>query len=280
MFKIAHISDLHFSKPSFDPRQFFSKRWIGNLNYLFFRKHLLDQDRPYTLIPLFKELGIDLVVVAGDISSTSYEKEFALGKAYIDALTAAGIPSLIIPGNHDNYTFSSSKRRLFYRYFPNEELKNEGLSLRTLSKGLHLISLDTTIRAPLLKSTGRFSSALETRLKKTLDKIPSSDKVVLVNHFPFFHNGKPRHILENGEELKLLLKSYPNCQLYLHGHTHRHIICDLRPSGLPIVVDSGCLVHKKEGTWNLIELTSQACSITGYEWKEGWQPFKKGEFTW
>lgn len=115
--RLAHISDLHFSHLSFHPGQFFSKRWIGNLNLLINRKKVFAHNSLYTLIPLFQELNVDGVLLTGDLTTTSHPKEFRQAKHFVDALTEAGLKVYLIPGNHDHYTCAAYKRLDFYQHF-------------------------------------------------------------------------------------------------------------------------------------------------------------------
>jgi 3',5'-cyclic-AMP phosphodiesterase len=72
---IAQISDIHCGHPMFD----------GDL-----LDHAVDEIR---------ELGPDLVVVAGDLTSEGYAPQFRQAKRYIDRLRELEV--IVIPGNHD-----------------------------------------------------------------------------------------------------------------------------------------------------------------------------------
>jgi hypothetical protein len=77
------------------------------------------------------------------------------------------------------------------------------------------------------------------------------------------------------------LQRFDQIKLYLHGHTHRHIIADLRASQLPIVVDSGSTSQKEGATWNLIDITAAGCSISAYKKEpEEWKQHSQSHFTW
>jgi 3',5'-cyclic AMP phosphodiesterase CpdA len=66
--------------------------------------------------------------------------------------------------------------------------------------------------------------------------------------------------------LRDLLSEHPKVKFYLHGHTHRHCIADLRNANLPIVVDSGCTAHEEKGTWNLFTVSENTCSVRAFRW--------------
>ncbi|MCB1084554.1 MAG: metallophosphoesterase [Chlamydiia bacterium] len=272
MVRIAHISDLHFSNFSFNPLQFFSKRWIGNLNLLFNRsKHYLNE-RPFSLIPSFKKQGVTHVIISGDLTTTSSKKEFALAKSFVSRLKEEGMTVYVIPGNHDAYTKKADRKNVFYRFFPSPSsspfsLKVHGMCKLPLCEGWTLVLLDTTCATSLTSSNGYFSPNLETNLTKLLQSIGAEEKVLLVNHFPFFQHERAGRRLINGKRLESLLKAFPTVQIYLHGHTHRRTAADLRESHLPLILESGSSGHTK-GAWNLLELDKDSLTCRSFEWRE------------
>lgn len=267
LFRFAHISDLHFSHLSFNPLQIFSKRWVGNLNLFLNRKKKFDSAQPYALIPLFQTLKLDAILITGDLTTTAHPKEFAKAKNYVEALRSAGLEALLIPGNHDHYTKRAYKRLDFYQVFNDcalcADLKEQKLAKQNLSNSWSLIALDCSCATSLFSSHGVFSEEIEQRLETLCSTLASTEKVILINHFPFFEVEKGKS-LQRSEQLLALIQRYPQIKLYLHGHTHRHIIADLRNSALPIVLDSGCTAYKSGATWNLIDITEQGCDITAY----------------
>lgn len=296
LFRLAQISDLHFSKLSWNPFQFCSKRWLGNLNLLMKRKHSLRPDNLTTLFPIFHEYKIDAVLITGDLTSTSHEDEFLLAQQFVESLQQEKFKVFTLPGNHDQYTKRAFKKQLFYQFFntnyspPTDSLtslslKEDGLSAAYFGHGWWLIALDTAIATSLISSNGYFSPELEQKLEKALKEIPDDQHVILINHFPIFSNESARKSLIRKEALKKLIQRFPKIKLYLHGHTHRHCIADLRSSHLPIFLDSGSTAQKEEGTWNLIDITATGCNVevfknTNAEGYAFWQPILKSNFKW
>lgn len=294
LFRFAHISDLHFSQLFLGPGQFFSKRWIGNLNLLLNRKKQFDHEALYALIPLFQELKVDGVVLTGDLTTTSHQEEFNLAKKYIDALTAAGLKVFLIPGNHDHYTRKAYRTLEFYRHFgtvhrPEDplsffKLQEDKVCATHLGKEWWLLSLDCTLATPLLSSHGVFSEHVQKNLEHALSFVASDQKIIMINHFPFFDTDHKK-TLDRSDELRSILRRFPQIKLYLHGHTHRHIIADLRPSQLPLVIDSGSTAQKKQGSWNLIDITEDGCDISVYkktasDRPQSWEMQSQVNFLW
>jgi len=284
--KIAHISDLHYAQLSWSPSQFFSKHWIGNLNLLLCRKKDYLQDHLNPLPELFKTLDVEYVIISGDLSTTSQQGEFKLAAEFVQKLKDQGLEVLTIPGNHDQYTGKAYQNQRYYDYFDHSfgvgeevidkfSLKEHGVTAKKLRNEWWIIALDTTLATSLFSSRGLFSVAVESKLKELLNLIPEHHKIILVNHFPFFQNDIPRVCLERGKEFKALLRSFPKIKFYLHGHSHRHCIADLRVEGLPIVCDSGSTPHREKGTWNLLEFSPKGFSIEVFKWEKGWRKERK-----
>ncbi|NDD57943.1 MAG: metallophosphoesterase [Chlamydiae bacterium] len=277
-FRLAHISDLHFSKLTLNPIHFTSKRWIGNFNLLFRRMREFQHDKIFELIQLFKNLAVDYVVISGDLSTTSRHQEFKKAYQFISLLQEAGLKVIALPGNHDHYTNKDYQKQIFYDHFRskfdnispsflNYNLKDDKLAAVKLGASYWIIALDTTLSTPLLSCNGLFSEKIEASLQKALEEIPKSDKILIANHFPLFTSDQKRKHLDRDSALRNLLQKFPNILFYLHGHTHRHSISDLRKAGLPIILDSGCTAHEKKGSWNLLEFSDNHCNISSYSWK-------------
>jgi len=277
MFKIAHISDLHFSKICLNPSIFFSKRFIGIFNLILSRKKAYKQ-KPLEKLPIFfNSLDIKYVFITGDLTSTSLKIEFEKAKEFIN-LFDKKIKFFIIPGNHDQYTKKAFKKELFYKFFNNKNthllksLKNEKIETYPLSEKWLYIGLDTCIPTPLFSCSGFFSENLEKHLLEILKKTKDKN-ILLVNHFPIVHNVAKRKLLKRRDFLEKILKNYPNIKLYLHGHTHNFAI--KKEKNLPYMICSGCVSYKEKATFNIIEIENTECKIINFLWKEKeWQKNK------
>lgn len=284
--KLAHISDLHFSSPSFDPLQIFSKRWLGNLNSILFRKSHFSYDRVKLLKDLFKKQQITHILISGDISTTSHKDEFLIGQSFVDELKKENFTVITLPGNHDHYTKKAYKKKLFYDYFDHafEEhaaynLKDHGVASKKLGPDWVLIVLDTTCLPTLLSSQGHFTPEIEKHLDEILSSLKDQN-VILANHFPFFQHEDLRKRLIRGDSLKKLFAKYPNIRLYLHGHTHRFCVADLRVNQLPIILDSGSTSHSTKGGCHILSINSHGCHLEMFKWNEEWKLFQEHQFNW
>ena len=159
MLKIAHISDLHLFVPTLALADLFSKRMLGQLNYFLKRKAHFEGEQLLKLKDLFRREGVEYVFVSGDLSSTSLEEEFKIGKALFQEMEKSQIKCLFVPGNHDHYTKEAQRDKLFYQYFENHSpqkifaLKEHGIEAHQLKEHIWYVGLDTAL------PTGLFVSA-------------------------------------------------------------------------------------------------------------------------
>lgn len=288
--RIAHISDLHLSKISLNPKHLFTKRWVGILNLIFSRRKIFCFDQVFKLLDLFKKENINLVIITGDLSSTSLKDEYLFAKSFIDKLKENNIKVLVIPGNHDIYTKRTDKKKIFYKTFENDReeqdypfknysLKNDNIEVHPIIDNWYAVLLDTAISTSIISSRGYFSKNLEKKLKTTLKKFSPSDKIILVNHFPFFEHESPRKKLIRSHALRKIIQNNTNIKFYLHGHTHSHIVADLRENHLSIVLDSGCISHKEKGRWNLLNLNQDSCDVDVFQCDNAdWKKIKEFHF--
>jgi len=279
--RVAHISDLHLASAAWSPFQFFSKRWLGNFNFIFSRRGRFDHERIRALPDLLEKENVGYLLVTGDLSTTSRKEEFSAAKGLLEKFEEKGTKVIAVPGNHDQYTRSAYRNRLFYDYFPSSDLQEQGVAARLIANGWWVVALDTALATSWVSSRGLFSKRLEKNLEEALSKIPEGHRVVLMNHFPFFQHISPRKTLAGAPDLEALIRRHPNISLYLHGHTHIHCVADLQADGLPIVLDSGSTPLHERGRWNLIDLNERGCSIEVFSWsKNGWQAIRKEEYVW
>ncbi|MES2200055.1 MAG: metallophosphoesterase [Chlamydiota bacterium] len=277
-FSFAHLSDLHFFHMSWGLGQFFSKRWIGNGNFILRRKREFNYKLLEGLSSILVEEKVPFALISGDVSCTSSEKEFAKAKTFIESLQNHGIETLTLPGNHDKYTKDSTKKNFFYNSFPSS-LSTEGFKVQQLNPSWWMIALDTTLPTPLFCCHGHFSSELEEKLDIALKNLPSHANVILTNHFPMVD--KKENALKRSDALASLCKRHKKVRLYLHGHTHKPKIYDGRSLDLPIIVDAGSAVHQFSGGWNLIQCEDTGCTISPFTWTQGkWTPAPPTSFTW
>ncbi len=280
--RLAHLSDFHYTKLTINPLRLFPKRIFSHIHWLMHRADSFSCKPLEKLPDLFRLLNVDLVLLGGDFTSTSMPEEFKTAKDFVQTLEK---PWIAIPGNHDHYTRRSYRNQMYYQHFANENssfysLQKDGIECQKIAPRWWVISLDTCLPTRITSSQGVFSEEIESKLEGVLSLIPLDENVILFNHYPFFDQEDKKRTLLRGRSLENLLQRHPKIRLYLHGHTHRHSIANLQPNGLPLVLDSGSCSQTKGGTWNLIDLKEEGCSVDSYQFDLEWKKKDTQEFVW
>jgi 3',5'-cyclic AMP phosphodiesterase CpdA len=260
--RIAHFSDPHFAKATFHPRQFLSKRWIGNFNALFFRSAFYDTEQLLQLPSFFASMHVEATMCTGDFTTTSQVAEFEQAAQFLHQFET---PPYIVPGNHDCYTKEDEREQPFYRCF---HLEKKQVTVKKIAPGFWWIGLDCAVATPPFNAYGEFTKPMQAQLEAALSTIARTDCVIMANHFPLFPHNKPKHDLKGVELLQQTLKKYPKVQLYLHGHDHVHYEIDGHKEGLPLVFNSGSCARKKRGGFSLFDLTQTHCVHHRYEFEK------------
>ena len=254
--RLAHLSDAHFASATYNPLQFCSKRWLGNMNLLLFRKRAYQTAHLHHIPDLLDTLDVEAVFLTGDVATTSREEEFAQAADFAKKFSQ---PIFVLPGNHDMYTRGSDRSKRFYRYFPDKELEQTRVTKKSLGKGWWWIGLDCALATAIVFSYGLFSPQMEKSLVTALEEIPSGEGVVMGCHFPLFGTGSPRHDLRGHKKLQEILRGFPQIKLYLHGHDHTPYIIDRTKEGYPLVINAGSCAHQPNGIFFLLDLDEEGC---------------------
>ncbi|WP_432799838.1 metallophosphoesterase family protein [Poriferisphaera sp. WC338] len=220
--RLALIGDVHLYKLDLQPKQWLSRRVIGHTNLLLNRRYRFNHSLLTPLMEKIKETKPDMLVCSGDVTTTSLEDEFHDVAHHFKPLSKE-VPTVIVPGNHDRYTFRSRRKKRI-------EALLEGLvpdsfpHYRRLTDRWHLIALDSAI-PQILFSRGALGKKQYTALEMQLGGLTKDDAVVLLCHYPAAcPPGVPSswtHNLAEDRSLRKLLDDCPARILYVHGHIHQ-----------------------------------------------------------
>jgi 3',5'-cyclic AMP phosphodiesterase CpdA len=243
--RIAHLSDLHLlSLDGAVPFRLLNKRLTGYLNLRFHRKSVHKAFAVAAAARAIRKLGIDQVVITGDVSNLALEAEFELVRRFLaDELGLPAEQVSLVPGNHDAYTGGAHRSRRFARTFgaylgsdlPELTVPGELFPFVHLRGPAAIVGLSTALpRLPLVAS-GAIGKLQMLALKRILAHPEVRDRtLVLLQHHPI-HNpaSLARRTLEGlsdaDEEIALL--GGVQRGLVLHGHLHRRVHRKLRTHG-------------------------------------------------
>ena len=235
--RIAHLSDLHLlSLEGAVPYRLFNKRITGYLNLRFHRKSV---HKPFAVRAAAREirrLGIDHVVITGDVSNLALEGEFELVRRFLaDDLGLAPDRVSLVPGNHDAYTGGAHRSRRFATTFASY-LRSDLADLTAPGEAfpfVHLrgpaaiIGLSTALPRPPLVASGTLGVPQLRALERILahPEVASRTAVILQHHPVHNPSSLAKRALEGltdaAAETQLLARVRRG--IVLHGHLHRRI---------------------------------------------------------
>lgn len=258
----------------------FNKRITGYMNLRFHRKSV---HKPFAVEASLREirkLGVDHVVVTGDVSNLALEREFELARTVLDRELGMSPDQVsMVPGNHDTYTQGSFRTKRFVRSF--DACMTSDLALADapfpyvrLRGPVALIGLSTAVPRLPLVAAGEFGRRQLDALARILAHPEVRSRTpVLLQHHPW-HNPpeKMRRLLEGLYDADLEAELLQNVErgLLLHGHLHRRVHRTLRTSAGhidAIGATSASLLHanaERMAGFNLYEIdsTGAICDIS------------------
>ena len=234
MLRIAHVSDLHVLSPHGVEwrRILFNKRVTGYANLV--RQRGRVYRREYLAAVLSAAAAqADHLVVTGDITNLSLEKEFDEARALLDG-AARTIEVTVVPGNHDVYLPHIHDERRFPRHF-GHFLRSDLPSLaRDLPAGpfpcvklrgpAAIVALSSAVPRPPFVASGRVGPAQLEALEEVLahPEVARRTAVVLIHHPPVDRRirlAQLRDGLVDAEEVRRVLSRLAR-GLVLYGHFH------------------------------------------------------------
>ena len=196
MRRIAHLSDLHFGRH--DPT-------------------VVDG-----LSAALTTLRPDAVVISGDLTQRARRSQFAAARAFVDGLRAAGLPVVVVPGNHDVPLWDITRRFFrplarFRRYIEPHPYP--------LFADAHVAILGINTARSLTIKDGRVSDEQLACIRERFAEAPPAARRMLVTHHPLVELPWG----EKGERLEAAGRSDAAVQtaldagvhLLLAGHHHR-----------------------------------------------------------
>lgn len=256
--RIGHLSDIHVPAPgAMSLRDLFSKRLTGWLNFKLRRQKEYKIEVLDHAIQRLIDAQVDLVIVSGDLSNLSFRQEYERAKRHLSALSDAGIPWLVIPGNHDRYLATSDDGALeeIFAEHLGEPLR-EGCDYPWFHalEGASIVGLNSALPTPPFQAWGRVGEAQLDAVRASAARIRERGfPVVLVVHH---HVGRaPNKKKDHERNLKdsdavLALAHELQASLLIHGHNHWLDVRDiqgLRAFAASSGISSQAGVHRSAG---------------------------------
>lgn len=240
--KLAVLGDIHLFSLDVHPRRLLSKRVFAHTNLLMNRRHRFNHALLPALVEKTKSLSPELVLFSGDVSTSSLEREFedlmeVVAPLVEDVPRGEGIPGVLVPGNHDRYTFKSRRvkrietilEKVMPAAFPH---------VRELRPGWRLLALDSAIPNRMF-SRGALGKTQYAAAVQAIRDVPAGEGLVVLCHYPC--TLPPRvpsawsHDMKEAEGLRRELSACRGRVVYIHGHIHKpwHVLPPEPAAGNP-----------------------------------------------
>lgn len=217
------LGDLHFYQLGVWPWQLLSKRLLGQLNLWVNRRRHFDLKLWPELQERLLSTEADVLLGSGDFTTTALLGEFTQARQALQPLLdRRGLETLLVPGNHDRYTFRSKRLNLFERHFGDWSADRWPMERRFGKR--RVIALDPT-RPNKWNASGCVGAEQRGRLATMLQACPADETILVLCHYPIgtppdLKPEAPGHGLEDMQALGEVLVNSGRRILYLHGHIH------------------------------------------------------------
>lgn len=277
--RVLHLSDFHFWKVVVNPLQLLNKRALGNLNVFLRRRHEFHMDRAEQYIDALAATGVTTLLLGGDFTSTAHPAEFRLARAFADKLIARGFTLIAIPGNHDVYTFESTRKRRYKEFF-GAFTPGKGLPVRVALPGGTPLVLVPTVCPNLVSSQGNITSAQVAETRALIAGAPAGP-VLVMGHYPVLHrthayDSSTSRQLRNADALRTALGAPGRTVLYVAGHVHRFShVQDPDHAGLQHLCSNAFFLQRHgdpiDGAFSEIHAGSESFRVFAHTHAEGWR---------
>ena len=276
---IAHISDLHFGRPSVVERLDALKEFI-------------------------EEIQPDAVAVSGDLTQRCSKREFSKARAYLDSLGKTA-PYVVVPGNHDirwlgavarnmglaglfreqahNFKYSRYMRHISEDLSPSLEIPGAVIAGVNTAHGITRGSITRRLRD--LGVIGQVKHADMVRVREVFEHAaPDAARIVMMHHNPIRGELSGRHGLANTEQA-LHAFSDLGTELILCGHDHQDALHTIERGAHGLVISTAGTISNRiragrASSFNVVEIKDHEIRITAHAWrqKEGFVPSEDCSF--
>jgi len=245
--RLVLFGDIHLYRLWLMPWQLASKRVLGQSNLILNRRKTFRHDLLGKMVDEAIGLDPDMLLLSGDVTTTSLKREF-LDVAKVLKPLADRVPTVLVPGNHDRYTFRAARSHLIDRML-SDWVPQQFPHTRGLTDRWRLLALDAAVPR-VYNARGRLGQVQFEAAKTYVESLDESQGLVVLCHYPcalpsHIHEHES-HALEERDALRAVLENCRGRVVYIHGHIHKpwhHEVGD--GSGVPFTcIDAGspCMI--------------------------------------
>ena len=255
MYRILHISDVHFGPP-----------------------HL--QKVSEAILRLISHRTPNLVVVSGDLTQRAKPGQFRQAREFVDRIS---VPVIAVPGNHDVPMYRCWERALspfgaYRKYF------DRNLEPVFSDSEVYVVGVNTAFGWTI--ENGRFTDRRLREVEELLQEAPlESFKIVVAHHPPIRPPELSKKSVAINAERALEIFSRSGVELLLSGHLHRSMVKSSRdayPKITPelLIALSGTTTSSRgrgreagKNSCNWIEVTKEEITVSTLRWQQHEQSF-------
>ena len=175
------------------------------------------------MVERIQKMDWDHLVISGDITQLSLEREFSLAREILDPLLVKTERVTVIPGNHDRYVYQQHGTDLFTKYFGDFFGTNE-LHVSKINQEWVLVGWDSAHPNDWRTAAGTVKSSTIRATEKLIDSFSDQTNFIVVNHYPLTFPEEWKfdrsHELYNLMPVRNWILQNPQIRIYLHGHIH------------------------------------------------------------
>lgn len=203
---------------------FANKRWIGGLNLLVSRARHHQSEIFEALIRDVNELGVDHILVTGDVTNLALDAEFRFARSLFETLNLGPDQVTVIPGNHDAYVQAGATHfeKHFLDYYKSDAPGDEHWPCIRRRGPVTIFALSTSLQTPWFTAYGVVGDEQLERLRTALldEAYAKSMRLVAIHHSPAEPraSSRVRGLRDRSGLYKVLEET--GAELILHGHEH------------------------------------------------------------
>ena len=221
--RIALVGDIHHYRLLVPPWRLIGKRLLGQSNLWLHRRHSFNRELLEPVLQRVADTKPDLLLFAGDLTTTSYEKEFQDVAQLLKPVTR-DIPTVAVPGNHDRYTPAAARFKRFERYLTTIAPARYPHT-RQLNDRWQLLALNAAVPR-IISARGELGRRQLHDVREQVQHLTPSDGLVVLCHYPIKLPPSAamvswNHKLNDWRRLRRILANCRARVLYLHGHIHK-----------------------------------------------------------
>ncbi len=262
--RLVLLGDIHNYALGIWPWELLGKTFAGQMNLWLNRRRKFDRTLLAPTVARALACKPDMVVLSGDLTTTARSREFAPVAVALQPLLDAA-PAVLLPGNHDRYTFTSLRRRRIERCFP-RCVPEPFPHARPLIGRWRLLAVDAAVPR-LFDSRGRIGNRQLQHARAIIESVQRDDGLLVLCHYPF---GKPPslppmkagHRLLDEDAWREAILSCRGRVILVHGHVHCPWLWRVENDGATRVLDINA------GSPTMVSSTSGSARHVG-DWPRG-----------